>query len=78
MKRHSALLLAPVLGLASGRGIIALVLAFLAADRLDRSWRGLGHWWLPLGLYVLFYLGLLVWAFSRSRRAPGGGGTETP
>lgn len=75
MPRWLAFLAAPVLGIASVRGIAAMVLAFLGADLLDNSWRGLGRWWLPLALYlVLFYL-LLLAAFILSRRGRAGSGT---
>ena len=71
-------MLAPVLGFASLRGIAAAVLAILAANFLDRSWRGLGHWWLPVALYVVIYLAMLFAGFIRSRRGRGGSGTQTP
>lgn len=78
MKGGWALVLAPVLGLASLRGIAAMVLAILGANWLDRSWRGLGHWWLPVALYLVIYLLLLFWEFIRSRRGRDGSGTQTP
>tara|TARA_A100001037_G_scaffold268480_1_gene262014 strand:+ start:1488 stop:1694 length:207 start_codon:yes stop_codon:yes gene_type:complete len=68
MKKFLLALCAPVLGLASLNGLIAIACSFVASNLFDSFWLGKGLWVLPISFYLFFYY---LIAFVNFRKQTG-------
>ncbi|MBC8514308.1 hypothetical protein H8D30_00400 [bacterium] len=70
MRGLGTFLVAPLLGLPTWRGLVALFLSFVLANRINPLWRGEALWWLPLVLFwVIQWVLLGLWYRKASHRS---------